>query len=363
MAPPSINELNALTKVHIMPGIADGFFKAGPVMALLKSRYSTKFPGGSKIQEQLLYAPMKGKAYKIGQSFDITKKQTKTAIQFDMKYYEVNVTEYTEEVEVLIRGPEAVLDLVAIDLGNAAMTMSALLEIDSYGNGQLLGGNDRTALLNGLEEYYTTATGTTYAGNVIPSYGGQARVDVGTALDSPVGLVPANAGPATSYHVLEHSYASCKIGKFVPKYGITSNRGEAFIKECFEPQRRIDMAVKDAEIGWEGFRFNSAVVLASQYIPSQDFPTAEAIELGYTPADAADLALPYEILIWLNPGTPGGMDEQIRLHMSASKLYQFGFTGFKWDQASTVVAGQQLFSGNIVGRAPRYGRILYGFTR
>jgi hypothetical protein len=255
------------------------------------------------------------------------------------------------------------VDLVAIDLGNAAMTMSALLEIDSYGNGQNIGGNDRTALLNGLEEYYTTATGVTYAGNVIPSYGGQARVDVGTALDSPVGLIAANAGPAMSYHVLEHSYASCKIGKFVPKYGITSNRGEAFIKECFEPQRRIDMAVKDAEIGWEGFRFNSAVILASQYIPSQDFPTAEAIELGYTPADAADLALEYEILIWLNPGTPGGMDEQIRLHMSASKLYQFGFTGFKWAQDSTVVAGQQLFSGNIVGRAPRYGRILYGFTR
>jgi hypothetical protein len=363
MAPPNINELNTLTKVHIMPGIADGFFKAGPTMALLKSRYKTTFPGGSKIQENLIYSPMRGKAYKIGDSFDITKKQTKTAIQFDMKYYEVSVPEYTEEVEVLVRGPEAVLDLVSVDLGNAALTMSALLEIDSYGNGQNIGGNDRTALLNGLEEYYTDQNNVTYTGIVIPSYGGQARVDVNSALNSPTGLIQPNAGPATSYHVLEHSYNACKIGKQVPKYGITSNRMESFIREQFEPQRRIDMAVRDIELDWEGTRFQSAVILASQYIPSQDFPVADAVELGYEPADAAALHLGFEILIWLNPGTPGGDEEQIRLHMSASKLYQFGWTGFKVAQDSTVVAGQQLFAGNIVGRAPRYGRIIYGFIR
>jgi hypothetical protein len=363
MAPPNISELNALTKVHIMPGIADGFFKAGPLMAYLKSRFRTTFPGGSKIQEQLLYSPLRGKAYKIGESFDITKKQTKTAIQFDMKYYEVSVPEYTEEVEVLVRGPEAVLDLVAVDLGNAALTMSALLEIDSYGNGQNIGGNDRTALLNGLEEYYTDQTNLTYAGNTITSYGGQPRVDVGSALNSPTGLIDPNAGPAMSYHVLEHSFNACKIGKQVPKVGITSNRCESFIMEQFEPQRRITMETEEPEIGWPGIKFKNATILASQYIPSQDFPVADAIELGYSPADAADLALAYEILIWMNPGTPGGNDEQIRLHMSASKLFQFGFTGFKVAQDSTVVAGQQLFAGNIVGRAPRYGRIIYGFVR
>lgn len=44
MGPVSLNELNELTKIRILPGIADQFFKQGPLLTMLKKGKSRYVP-------------------------------------------------------------------------------------------------------------------------------------------------------------------------------------------------------------------------------------------------------------------------------------------------------------------------------
>jgi hypothetical protein len=63
-------------------------------------------------------------------------------------------------VEIEVNGPTAVLSMVKTDMGNAALTMSAILAIDMYQGGQNLGGVDRTLHLNGLMEALSDGSAT-----------------------------------------------------------------------------------------------------------------------------------------------------------------------------------------------------------
>jgi len=351
MAAPNLDEVNTLARKKILPGLVDNFFKNSPLLAYCKNDRLGDWKGGPQIQENFLYKPMKGGAFKKGAQFDITKRQTKAGLLFDPRYYEVNVTEFTEDVEVEIRGPEAVMSIVEADLGNAALTMSAILAIALYRNGQNTAGGDRTAELNGLEEALSDGLAASFGGQTFTAYGQQARVDVSPALNTPVGLIAANvAGPIT-YHVLEHSYQSCVIGEEHPVIGVTTNRCMGFINENFQPQQRIDTL--EPTIGYTGIKFKQATIIEDQYCPGVD---------GVNDPDLGNyLNAGGEIFTWLNPGGTGD-GAYFRLWISTSPKYSFGFTGFKVAQDSTVVAGQILFAGNFTLRAPRLMRILHGIT-
>ena len=348
-----LDETNTVASKQIMPGVADNFFKAGPIIAYLKGRFTRKW-AGPLIQDNYLYKPMKGGAYKKGGTFDITKRQTFSGIQFTPRYYEVNVTEYLEDLEVESAGPTAVFSRLKVDLANAALTLSAILEIAVQRHGQNVGGVDRTAELNGLEELLTNGTDNTFSGVSFPSYGGQTRADVSPALNSPTGLIAANVNGAISFRMLMHSYLSCVIGSETPKLGITTNRGFGFIAETFTPQQKIDTT--DPEINWPGFKFQNATIVASQYAIGVD---------GVNDADLGDYsasAAVGETFTWLNPG-PAGEDAYLRFYIAQSPKFAFGFTGFKGARDDNQVSGQILFAGNLTGRAPRYSRALYGILR
>lgn len=359
MADPNLDEVNTVTTKKIMPGIVDNFFKSGPIMSYLKANRIKPFNGGAKIQENFLYRPMKGGAYPKGGQFDVTRSQTKAGLLFDMKYYEVNVTEFPEDIEVIMRTPQAVFDTVETDLGNAALTLSSILEIDIMRNGQNVGGVDRSLNINGFEEALNNGTTASWAGNVFPSYGEQARVDVNGALYPAGGnplqaapVVAANVAGAITNRVLEHSYDSCTIGNEHPKLGITTTRGMGYINENFMPMQKLP-DTKDPVIGWPGLKFKDATIIQSNYAPGVD--GINDPDLGNYNASAG------ETFLWLNPG---GEDEKayFRLHLSSSQKYQFGFTGFKVQQDGTQVCGQILAALNFTVRAPRLMRLLYGIT-
>ncbi len=351
MAAPNLDEVNVLARKRILPGLVDNFFKNSPLLAFVKNNRRGDWTGGPQIQENFIYKPMKGGSYKKAAQFDISKRQTKAGLLFDPRYYYINVTEYTEDVEVEIRGPDAVLSLVEADLGNAALSMSAILAIALYRHGQNVGGVDRTSEINGLEEALTDETNNTFSGVAFPSYGQESRNAVNGALDSPSGLIPANVNGNITYRVLEHSYQSCVIGEEHPVIGVTTNRCMGYINENFQPQQRID--TKEPTIGYTGLKFKQATIIEDQYAPGVD---------GVDDSDLGDYSLASgETLFWLNPGGEGE-SAYFRLWISSSPKYAFGFTGFKVAQDSTVVAGQVLFAGNFTHRAPRLSRVLYGIT-
>src|SRR5262245_52670998 len=172
---------------------------------MAKSRFNRKWIG-PQIQENFMYKPMKGGAYRKGASFDITRRQTRTGLLFGPRYYQVGVTEFLEDIEVEMAGPRAAFSVIRTDMAQASLTMSAILEIAAFHHGQAIAGDDRSMEINGLEEAFGSAGTASWANNLFPSYGGQTRADVSPALDAPTGLISANlAGQPISYRVLRHS--------------------------------------------------------------------------------------------------------------------------------------------------------------
>ena len=361
MAEPNLDELNVGTQENIMPDIADGFFKSGPVIRYMKENRMKVFPGGTLIQENYLYRSMKGGAYHKGANFNITRHQTKAGGQFDMRKFYTNVTEYLEDVEIELRSPNAVFDLVKVDMANAALTMSAILEIACFHHGQNLAGDDRSAYFNGLPEALNDGVTADYEGNTWAAYGNQTRVDVEwaaipaggqrTAAD-PAPLINPNVAGPINFHVLEHSYQPCVIGEEHPRLAVTTNRCTGYLAENEYPKQRF-ADTREPVIGWPGIQFKDAVIVQSQYCPGVD--GIDDPDIGnYRDEDG-------ETFWWLNPGGEGD-DAYLRLWIAQSPKFQFGFTGFKVARDDTMVSGQILFSGNLVVRQPRLMRGLYGIT-
>ncbi len=348
-----LSEVNAAATTKIMRGVVDNFFKAGPMIAFLKRRFNRRWTG-PVIQENYLFRSQKGGAYAKGGQFDVTKQQTFTGMQFRPRYYQVNVTEFLEDLEVEAAGPTAMFSTLKVDLANAAFTMSSQLEIAIWRHGQNLVGDDRSLEINGLEEALNDGLAASYNGNIFTSYGGQTRADVNRALNTPSGFVAANVDGGIAFRQLQHSYLSCVVGGEAPMMGVTSNRGFGFITEAFAPQMRIDATVP--EINWPGLKmpFMRGVIVMSQYIPGQDGINDNDIGDYRTTAANND-----EILAWINPGPQGEM-AYTRLHIAQSRKFAFGFTGFKGARNDNQISGQILFAGNFTNRAPRYSRILHG---
>jgi hypothetical protein len=327
-------------------------------MAYFKSRFQRGWTGPS-IQENYGFRALKGGAYRPGQQFDIQKVRTFSGIRFTPRYYDVNVTEILEELEVEMAGPTAAFKRLDIDMAEAALTLSGILACAIYQNGQDLtasGGADRSAELNGLEEALTDGVNTTFTGSTFTTYGGQQRGaagGIGNALNSPVGLItPSQA--TTSFRVLEHSYLSACVGKEHPKLGITTNRMMGYIAETFTPQQKIDTV--DPEINWPGLKFNQSTIVMGQYVPGQDISDDDVSQLGAVRPSSG------ETFWWFNPGDPGDK-AYMKLWIAASPKFAFGFTGFKGARDDNMVAGQILFAGNFSNISPRYSRTLYGLTK
>ena len=353
---PQLDEVNTVTQKKILPGVVDNYFKAGPFVAMCKTRYNRRW-NGPQIQENFLYDSPKASAYLKGSTFDLIRKQTKTGLLFTPRYYQVSVTEVLEDIEVEFAGDMAAFSTVKQDLDEAALAISACLEIAAFRHGQNIVGSDRSAEINGLEEAFTDGTNQTWSGLIFPSYGGQLRSGVRAAvnqgaLDSPLGVINTPNVAQTSFRTLNHSYLSCKIGKEHPQLGITTNPMMGFIAEAFFPHQLID--AKAPEIDWPGFKMNQATIVDSQYAPG-----AQGVN---DPNLGNYLSSNGETFWWVNFG-PQGEDAYIRLHIAASPKFAFGFTGFKGARGDNMVAGQILFAGNMSVRTPRLQRALYGFIR
>lgn len=349
-----LNELNTVMTAEIQPGVVDGYFKSGPLIAMLKSRFNRRWTGHT-IQDNLMYRPMKGGAYAKGGAFDVVRQRTRTGIQFQPRYYQVNITEFLEDLEVEMNGPRAAFDLLRTDMAQAALTISAILEIAAFRHGQNITGDDRSLELNGLGEAFNDGVNASWDGNVFPTYGGQTRSDLGPALIPQTGLVPQNVGAApysgqTSYRILRHSKLSAGIGNETPGIGLTTRRMMGFISETFLPHQMIDTT--QPEINWPGLKFDTATIMYSDYCPGQD---------GVNDSFLGNYNAASETFWWLNFG-PQGDDAYIRLFIAASSKFAFGFTGFKGAREDNQISGQILFGGNLLARNIRLSRMLYGFT-
>lgn len=341
-----LDELNTSTQRDIIPGITDNVFKNDPLMAYMKKNNIEKFPGGTQIQENFLYGTLPNAgAFAIGSTSTLSVTQVITGATFLPKFYWVPVAIDKSTVQVFNKGPEMVFRLVDAQLQVAALTMAAILSIALYNEGQSAG---RALQLNGLAEAVNDGSNNSWTAAAYTTYGTLARVSgtIGSALNSPMTGPTSNvAGPIT-YKILEEAYNSVVIGDEYPNLMVTTNLGMSYIKEKFQPQWRVE--TQDPKIGFNGVKFNQAMVIQSQYAPGTASPATDAnLGTNYTAAG--------ETLWFLNT-------KYWRLYVTDDPEYGFGFTGFKPAQDTLLVGGQYLFAGNVTCQAPRLQKQLFAIT-
>src|SRR5262245_46967707 len=353
-----LNQIDVATKRYIRntPKLVDMVFQEGPVIAYAKQNVREDYDGGRYIGENFYYNGLIGGAYAKGKTFDITQPQIEQQLQFDIKFFEVDVTLYKEDIQVINKGPNAAFKLIESRMTNAYTTIGAPLQIASFLPGT---GSGYTALFNGLTEACNDNSTTGWNATAYPTYGTITRGGAtGTVLNSQA----TNVAGTIEYNTLEETYGNCSYGPGKePNIGVTTYKGYSYIKEKFQTQQRFNN-IQDPKIGFNGLQFNDTTVMRSRYAPGPYISrSGDPIAVSFLNQSSNAVVTAYptvtaETLWWLNARKP-----YFNFYISDDPEYGFGFTGFKPAQANTVVAGQVLFAGAFTF-APRYHRQLYGIT-
>lgn len=380
MADPIVTALTAVTKEEIWPRqITDSFFRAIPFFSYLRDKALVTFSGMTFMQYPFLFRPLIGGSYAMGSAFNIDKVDTIAALQFREKYYEVNVTEFKEEIQVRNRGANAVFSLLDADLKDAMMTLTTIIAIAAWRHGQALAADDRSLEINGLSEALNDGILPSWDGNIFTSYGNQARNGaVGEALNSSPYWLGQSSGAAgkITYERMEDMYQIASQGNLSPDLGVTSKRGMTLIKNTLQPQQRFQQEV-DPRYGFEGVLLNRMRITKDDYAPSAAkssggnglndpilgntttgtiaYTDPGAATRGTFPAANVTLTVA-EVLWMLNTDT-------WILRISDDEEFQFGWTGFKPGQDNTRVSGQSLAAVNL--ETPAANRLNihgYGFN-
>lgn len=383
MADPIVTALTAVTKEEIWPRqITDSFFRAIPFFSYIRDKALITFSGMTFMQYPYLFRPMIGGAYSPGSAFNIDKVDTIAALQFREKYYEVNVTEFKEEIQVRNKGTNAVFSLLDADMKNAMMTMTTIIAISAWRHGQAAGAqvlDDRSLEINGLSEALNDGFLPSWDANIFTTYGTQARNGaVGKSLNSkPYWLGNSNgtAGKIT-YEKLEDMYQIASQGNLSPDLGVTSKRGMTLIKNTLQVQQRF-MQETDPRYGFEGVLLNRMRITKDDYAPS-----ASTADGGTGDSDPILGSWLTGTITYVDPGSTnrgnfpvGNTTLEVRevifmlntdtwiLRISDDEEFQFGWTGFKPGQDNTRVSGQSLAAINL--ETPAANRLNihgYGFN-
>lgn len=312
------NDVTGKTNDKIVPYLTDNVFKNSPVLTRLKSKRRFEFEGGLTIRHNVMYAPLKGSAFARGQAFDTSAVQTDTALQFNLKYYYVNVTLYGVD-QVLNRGPEAAMSFVGSKMINASGTMAQLLATNLYGDGGANGGSSLSSTidLDGCAEAINVPAN-------YPIYGGVTRTDIASAANTGINSYYA-APTAFALSAVQTAYGASWFGQEKVDMIPTTQPVWDAMWNKLQPQQRFNDETSDVHVGFRSFFWNGAQVVVDQYLNV--------------------LGGAYQMY--------GFNTNYIYLYVSTVPKYSFGFTGWKEAQSTDDVAGQYLFGGNLVFAAPR----------
>lgn len=374
MADPNVAELNSVTFNEIYPRtIEDNFFLATPFLAYLRDHCLVPFTGGTFMQSPMRYAPMLGGFYAPGATFNLTKRQTITALQFDTRYCYVSIPEYKEEIQVENKGEAAVASLLDADMQNGVDTINVIVAVACNQNGQnITATGDRTLAINGWPEAINDGVTPSYDGNVYTSYGVQTRNGaIGSTLNSIpywCGTQTGAAGPI-QYAQLEEGYQDASIGQKEPNLGVGNKAIIAYIKEKIQVQQRFQQE-RDPVWGVMGFRFNNAVILKDDYFPSARYGVNDPILGNYltstftSPASGIATAsnMPSNVTCTVGEVFTFFNTFDWMFRVTDNEEFGFGFSGFVPAQDSTRVVGQIKAMVNLQCLSPRTQKQFFGIN-
>jgi hypothetical protein len=363
---PNVAELNAVTLNEIFPRtIEDEFFLATPFLAYIRDHCLVPFTGGTFMQSPIRYAPLIGGFYAPGSNFNITKRQTITALQFDTRYCYVSIPEYKEEIQVENKGELAVASLLEADMQNGVDTINAIVAVALAQSGQ----GSRSLAINGWAEAINNGVDPSWDGNIYTTYGQQTRnAAIGSALNStPQWCGNANGGTGViQYSQLEEGYQDASIGQKEPNLGTGNKAVIAYIKEKMVVQQRFQQE-KDPVWGVTGFRFNNAMILKDDYFPSLRYGKNDPILGNYLTGTFTSPVSPTS-----QSGLPSNKTCTVGevfcffntfdflFRVTDNEEYGFGFSGFVPAQDNTRVVGQIKAMVNLQCLSPRTQKQFFG---
>lgn len=370
--PDNLSAINATTRryVRTTPALIDGIYNPDPIMAMLRTTLREDFTGGNSINEDFLYAPMKGGSYARGKTFNTTEKQNEQQLRFDLRTAQVSVPFMLEDSEITNTGPLAFIKLLKSRVDQAYMTMGQFAAIMLYMNGQNAVTGHPTQV-NGLTEAISDGTSTTWDGQTYTTYGSLTRASF-PGLSSPK---PYNfGGGSLEFDQMEQQYQRVNYGnEYEPNIVGTTPRGMGIIRSRLQINQRFvetRMEVATIGVGFGALSFNAAKVVASRMIPGS-FITADGGTTAQDPVVAeymgetfgvatnypvGNLSTAGETLWFLNARKPF-----LNYYVSTSESFGGGFREFIPQQDGTKIVGQVLLAHNITA-FPRYHTYMYAFA-
>lgn len=367
---PYLDQINLTTRHYIRtnPVLVDNIFNQDPLNAMVRGTLREDFTGGSLIQENFLYDTLIGGSYAKGKNFNTAQKQTEQACRFDMKFTQVGVTLFEEDIRVFNKGPLAVIKLVKSRVDQAYMALGAFVSIATYLNGQGAGTLPGLSVNpNGLAEIINDGTNQSWDGNVYATYGGQSRASYGASLVSPA---PRNiGGGALEYDTIDAAYTDVfyGAGDYEPNLMVTTPKGLSYLRTKYQTQQRFQESKLEAGIGFKSLKFLGADVVASRYCPGSIINTsgtdANTVANNYIRETTGDLSATYpvgnlsgsESLYILNARKPW-----LNYYVSDDALFGGGFRDFIPSANNTQLVGQVLLSHQLTGN-PKYHTSIFNF--
>lgn len=328
----SLNDISAITTQKIVPVAVDVFFKDAPLFVLMRKNRSEQFAGGTFIQQPIEYQRLNGGAFARGGTFDTSYQQTTQALQFNVKFYYVNVTLMGTD-RVLNQGAEAVMSNMSTKMANAAQTLAYFMGTDMFLDGQ--GNLSSTLQLDGLfaacNDGQTSGSGT--GETAIASYGGLARSAIGTGANNGInGYTQSFAGKSVGMSDLNAAIGAATFGQSGPNIMVGTQAVWNVFWNKIQPQQRfLDKDSAVAMAGFKSVRVDGIPMVVDQYAAA---------------------------------GVLYGLDSSfLKLWISEDPAFHFGFTGFKEAVNTVDVSGQYLFGGNMIYSNPRVSFQLLDITK
>ena len=247
-----LNTFTASTAKYQRKSVIDAFFGSNTVLAGIKKHDSLKVQGGSEIVEDFIYAGFNGGSFGRGQTFNTDVTEFVEPMHFDWKgaYAPVVVDGFDA---ALNQGKERVFSIVKATMENAHLTLNNDLGTQIFADGTGNSGNDIDGLGNAVSR-----TGT---------YGGVTRASTGAGAAIRAAQEDTTGG-ALSYGNVNTVFGNTVVANETPDLMPTTQTLRNVIWSHSQPSERASGGDDIREIGFNGVRFNGAVVVVDSHCPA-----------------------------------------------------------------------------------------------
>lgn len=255
-----IEDIYTSTFNYKLPDVIDGVYNSNAILGLLNQQDRILLDGGKRIEQALLFDKLNGGSYGRDDTFQNTRKTTRTAFIGDWKLHRVELALDGMD-ELQNAGASAVMDNAELKLQEMELTLKDNLGTELFG----LGTDNFSKALDGFGTWIDDGT------NVATVWGVTRGTDaVGTAAKA---YYDATGGSLT-VPTLQTAYGATTIENEKPNLIATTQPLWNALFNRVTPLQRYPVGqggvVDDlARIGFESIKFQRAAVIVDSHVQSQ----------------------------------------------------------------------------------------------